>query len=69
MLCYVADKYLFSIKEMKGKTVGRMWWTGRSTSFANIPLGKNELGKVPHLIAEFLKLPKPEMYTFHSFIR
>lgn len=33
------------------------------------PVGKNTLGKIPNLIANFLKLPNPELYTGHCMRR
>ena len=32
-------------------------------------IGVNTISKVPSLIAQFLKLPNPELYTGHSFRR
>ncbi|KAF5298757.1 hypothetical protein FQR65_LT09626 [Abscondita terminalis] len=33
------------------------------------PVGKNTMGKVPNVIAKWLKLPNPERYTAHCFRR
>ena len=70
-ICYasVFDEYLFSVKEILGQRTGRVWMTGRSEAFVKTSMGKNILGKIPHEIAEYLKLESPKNYTFHSFRR
>ena len=70
-ICYasVFDEYLHSVKEILGQRTGRVWMTGRSGAFVKTPMGKNILGKIPHEIAEYLKLESPKNYTFHSFRR
>ena len=35
--------------------------------FANKPIGRNMLGKIPRFMATELNLPNPEKYTGHSF--
>ena len=35
--------------------------------YANKPIGRNTLGKIPRLMAGELHLPNPERYTGHSF--
>ena len=61
--------YLEAVKLDLGKTIGRVWWTGRHQCFVPLPLGKNTLGKVPQDAASSLKLEDPLGYTFHSLCR
>lgn len=35
----------------------------------NKPIGKNTIGKMPKIVAEFLQLPNPASYTGHTFKR
>ena len=65
----VFDEYLHSVKEILVQRTGHVWMTGRSGAFVKTPMGKNILGKIPHEIAEYLKLESPKNYTFHSFRR
>jgi len=41
----------------------------RNGKCANQVIGKNKVGRMPREIAQFLKLPNPELYTGHSFRR
>ena len=50
----IIDQYLYSVREILGKAVGRVWWTGKENSFVRISFQKNELGKIHHQIATFL---------------
>ena len=61
--------YLEAVKLDLGKTIGRVWWTGRHQCFVPLPLGKNTLGKIPQDAASSLKLENPLGYTFHSLRR
>ena len=51
----ILEDYLHNIKSTLSKTTGRLLWTGRSDSFANLPLGKNSIADVPHFMAGYLK--------------
>ena len=33
------------------------------------PIGRNTLGKIPNVVAKFLKLPTPKLYTGHCMRR
>ena len=63
------DEYLNAIKSQQSKVAGRVFWRGTKDSFMNQAMGKNMLGKIPHEMAAYLNLDKPEGYTFHSYRR
>ena len=65
----ILESYLRAIREDLGKYSGRMFWTGRQLCFADVPMGKNIIAKVPHEMANFLKKTNAKDYTFHSFRR
>jgi integrase len=46
---------------------GRLFRNFANNKFTKNPAGKNTLAAMPHLIAEFLELPNPDLYTGHSF--
>ena len=55
------------IRDDLGKFSGRVLYTGRQLYFADIPIGKNLIAKIPHEMAEFLKKETAANFTFHSF--
>ena len=57
------------IRDDLGKFSGRVFYTGRQLHFADVPIGKNLIAKVPHEMAEFLKKETVANFTFHSFRR
>ena len=63
--------YLGKVNSNLNKFTGRAWWTGTKGSILlkNLPMGKNMIGKVPHDVATRFNLPKPENYTFHSYLK
>ena len=65
----ILEDYLHNIKSTLSKTTGRLLWTGRSDSFANLPLGKNSIADVPHFMAGYLKKDDVKKFTFHSYRR
>ena len=65
----ICEAYLNEIRFTLGKSVGRVWYTGRQDIFANIPMGTNMISKVPHDIAKCLGLDNVPGYAFHSFRR
>ena len=64
------DVYLKKVKEQLNIYSGKVWFTGRKSSFLVAqPMGKNSMAKVPHELAVLLHLPNVSSYTFHSFRR
>jgi integrase len=47
----------------------RLILTYRSGHCISSPIGINTIGKMPRIIAEYLKLPNPELYTGHCLRR
>ena len=65
----ILENYLFAIREDLGKFSGRVFWTGRHVCYADVPMGKNIIAKIPHEMATFLKKSNSKDFTFHSFRR
>ena len=62
--------YLDKIHTRLNYYSGRVWWTGtKGSSFKNLPMGRNMIGKVPHDLATRLHKDNPDLYTFHSYRR
>jgi hypothetical protein len=53
----------------KNVTHSRFFLTYRNGYCINSPIGINTFGKMPKVIATFLKLPNPELFTGHCFRR
>jgi integrase len=53
----------------KNVTHSRFFLTYRNWYCINSPIGINTFGKMPKVIATFLKLPNPELFTGHCFRR
>ena len=54
------------IKPDDRNAVGRVFYSGHNHGFYGIPLGKNVMCELTHLMAEVLKKPNPDSYTFTS---
>ena len=54
------------IKPDDRNAVGRVFYSGHNHGFYGIPLGKNVMCELTHLMAEVLKKPNPDNYTFTS---
>ena len=52
-----------------GTNHGRFFVFYKNGKCTSQPVGKNTLGKVPNMIANYLKLPNPELYTGHCMRR
>ena len=61
--------YISNLKEDIGTYTGRAFWTGRADHYVNIPMGRNMVADIPHVIATYLELPNAHEFTFHSFRR
>ena len=65
----IVEEYIFTVRNVLGKSKGRCWFTGRHDILVNTPMGKNILGKIPMEMAQRLQLEDPSKYTFHSYRR
>lgn len=53
----------------KNTKTDRMLMQYRKGKCVNQVMGKHSIANIPKLIAEFLKLPEPKLYTGHSYRR
>uniref|UniRef100_A0A1Q3EXH3 Putative crypton-1 tc n=1 Tax=Culex tarsalis TaxID=7177 RepID=A0A1Q3EXH3_CULTA len=60
---------MYAEKRVPGTNHTRFFVTYRNGKCTKQPLGINTIAKLPKIIAEYLKLPSPELYTSHCFRR
>ncbi len=65
----VIDDYLNVIKSSLGHFTGRVFFKGTPAAYADQPMGKNLVSKVPCEMATVLGLDNPVSFTFHSLRR
>ena len=65
----IIDDYLNVIKSSLGHFTGRVFFKGTPAAYADQPMGKNLVSKVPCEMATVLGLDNPVSFTFHSLRR
>jgi integrase len=64
----VSSLHYFSIyRDLVADRSGRLFRNFSSGNFTRAPIGKNTIATIPQMIAKFLGLTDPKLYTGHSF--